>query len=57
LSIYRKSDEKIKVSLKSDKNDGTLHEDPGTRWSSWLRHKPEGRGFDFRWCQWNSSLT
>jgi hypothetical protein len=22
-----------------------------------LRYKPEGRGFDFRWCHWNFSLT
>ena len=22
-----------------------------------LRYKPEGRGFDFRWCRWNFSLT
>ena len=22
-----------------------------------LRYKPEGRKFDFRWCQWNFSLT
>jgi len=22
-----------------------------------LRHKPEGRGFDFRWCHWNFLLT
>ena len=22
-----------------------------------LRHKPEGRGFDSRSCQWNFSLT
>jgi len=22
-----------------------------------LRYKPEGRGFDPRWCQWNFSLT
>ena len=22
-----------------------------------LRYKPEGRGFNFRWCQWNFSLT
>ena len=22
-----------------------------------LKYKPEGRGFDSRWCQWNSSLT
>jgi len=22
-----------------------------------LRLKPEGRGFDSRWCQWNFSLT
>jgi hypothetical protein len=22
-----------------------------------LRYKPEGRGFDSRWCQWNLSLT
>jgi hypothetical protein len=22
-----------------------------------LRHKPEGRGFDSQWCQWNFSLT
>jgi hypothetical protein len=22
-----------------------------------LRFKPEGRGFDFRWCHWNFSLT
>ena len=22
-----------------------------------LRHKPEGRGFDPRWCHWNFSLT
>ena len=21
-----------------------------------LRYKPEGRGFDSRWCQWNFSL-
>jgi hypothetical protein len=22
-----------------------------------LRYKPEGRGFDFRWCHWNFSMT
>jgi len=22
-----------------------------------LRYKPEGHGFDSRWCQWNFSLT
>jgi hypothetical protein len=22
-----------------------------------LRYKPEGRGFDFQWCQWIFSLT
>ena len=22
-----------------------------------LRYKPEGRGFDSRWCQWDFSLT
>jgi hypothetical protein len=22
-----------------------------------LRYKPENRGFDSRWCYWNSSLT
>jgi hypothetical protein len=22
-----------------------------------LRYKAEGRGFDFRWCHWNFSLT
>ena len=22
-----------------------------------LRYKPEGRGFDRRWCHWNFSLT
>ena len=22
-----------------------------------LHYKPEGRGFDSRWCQWNFSLT
>jgi len=22
-----------------------------------LRYKPEGRGFDFRWGHWDSSLT
>ena len=22
-----------------------------------LRYKPEGRGFNTRWCHWNSSLT
>jgi len=22
-----------------------------------LRYKPEGRGFDCPWCQWNFSLT
>jgi hypothetical protein len=22
-----------------------------------LRYKSEGRGFDFRWCHWNVSLT
>jgi hypothetical protein len=21
-----------------------------------LRHKPEGRGFDSQWCQWNFSF-
>jgi len=30
LSIFRKSVEKIQVSLKSDKNDGPLHEDQYT---------------------------
>ena len=25
----------------------------GIRW----RYKPEGRGFDSRWCLWNFSLT
>jgi hypothetical protein len=30
----------------------------GTWCCSWLRHyKPEGRGFDSRWCRWNFSLT
>jgi len=22
-----------------------------------MPYKPEGRGFDFRWCHWNFSLT
>ena len=22
-----------------------------------LRYKPEGRGFDSRWCHWNFSMT
>jgi 2-keto-3-deoxy-L-rhamnonate aldolase RhmA len=22
-----------------------------------MRYKPEGRGFDARWCHWNFSLT
>ena len=22
-----------------------------------MRYKPEGRGFDYRWCHWNFSLT
>jgi hypothetical protein len=22
-----------------------------------LRYKPDGRGFDYRWYHWNSSLT
>ena len=22
-----------------------------------LRYKPEGRGFSFRWCHWNVSVT
>jgi hypothetical protein len=22
-----------------------------------VRYKPEGRGFDSRWCHWNFSLT
>ena len=22
-----------------------------------LHYKPEGRGFDFRWCHWNFSLA
>jgi len=22
-----------------------------------LRYKPEGRGYDSRWCHWNLSLT
>jgi len=22
-----------------------------------LRYKPEGRGFDSRWCHWNFSFT
>jgi hypothetical protein len=22
-----------------------------------LYYKPEGRGFDYRWCHWNFSLT
>jgi hypothetical protein len=31
----------------------------GTRWQFFeaLRYKPEGRGFDTRWCHWNLSLT
>jgi hypothetical protein len=28
-----------------------------TRWCTWLRHKPEGRGFDSRWCHCNYSMT
>jgi hypothetical protein len=31
-----------------------------TEWRSWLQalcYKPEGRGFDFRWCHWNISLA
>ena len=32
LSIFRISVEKVKVSLKSDKKEGTLHEDVGTLW-------------------------
>jgi hypothetical protein len=27
------------------------------RWVEALRYKPEGLGFDSRWCQWNFSLT
>jgi hypothetical protein len=39
-----------------------LHSVRATRWRSWMRHwairyKPEGRGFDSRWCHWNFSLT
>ena len=30
LSIFRKSLDEVEVSLKSDKNDGCLHEDPCT---------------------------
>ena len=26
------------------------------QWVEALRYKPEGRGFDFRWCRWNFSL-
>jgi len=22
-----------------------------------LRYKPEGRGFDFRWCHWNVAIA
>ena len=22
-----------------------------------IRYKPAGRGFDFRWCHWNFSVT
>jgi hypothetical protein len=29
----------------------------GTSIQNKLRHKPEGRGFDSRWCHWNFSLT
>ena len=25
-------------------------------WVEVLRYKPEGRGFDFRWCYWNFSF-
>ena len=39
-----------------------LHFVRGTRWRSWLRHfaisyKPESRGFDSQWNDWNFSLT
>ena len=27
------------------------------QWVEALRYKPEGRGFDSRWCDWNFSLT
>jgi hypothetical protein len=29
----------------------------GTQSVEALRYKPEGRGFDSRWCHWNFSLT
>ena len=34
-----------------DRNSATLH------LLYALRYKPEGRGFDSRWCHWNFSLT
>jgi len=53
LSIFRKSVEKIQISLNFDKNRGYAV----AQLVEALRYKPEGRGFDSRWCHWNFSLT
>jgi hypothetical protein len=39
----------LKVTICNEARSGALFEA--------LRYKPEGRGIDFRWCQWNFSLT
>ena len=47
--------------LPSDENFGSLRFRRGTllvaQLVQALRYKPEGHGFDSRWCQWNFSLT
>jgi len=60
MSINRISDEKMQVALQSDKNNGNFTWRPEhavVQLVEALRSKPEGRGFDSRWCHWNFSLT
>ena len=58
----------IKVKIKSNYEDDKIKSDVVVRtYVSWghavaqlveaLRYKPEGGGFDSRWCHWNFSLT
>jgi hypothetical protein len=48
------------ISLESVKKSGEYWQKPGhavAQLVEALRYKPEGRGFDFRLCHWNFSLT
>jgi len=53
LPIYKLKKRRRKSVVSSKNHCGT----PWTQLVEALRYKPEDRGFDPRWCHWNSSLT